>query len=202
MLRLVVLFSLVFATQSLTEERNLQVGECLTGLVSDSLTSSYNYLQLASIFGSKRAYPGFASFYTKLSDEISSKSHDLTKMVAQKNFPVKRLITPAGISVRQSIVDTTEMSIAKGLQEARTDNANSWTKTRSCHQTASNKDDPFVQDYLEEHHFSLHVKVDKMLSDLEKRIAAATDAERPLIIYMIDEELLNTYGDRRKKVFS
>jgi ferritin len=199
-LSLVIALSMftIVRTSSLT--LSAAVGQCLSELVTQELSTSYNYLHLSSKFGTIEAYPGFSSLFTKLSDECSSKGYDLTKLLANRKHKVDRLISKGGIQVRKEL--TGQFNIRQGLAEARNDNQEAWKRTMTCHQEADNVNDAHTQDYLESHFLDHHVEINKLLADLENRIDDAQDSEKKLITFMIDEELLETYGDRRKNIFS
>ena len=197
---IVLIVSFCSVVQSTSTATSPTVGQCLSDLVTQELSISYNYLQLASKFGTTSAYPGFSSFFTKLSDEHSEKGHDLTKLLALRKFKIDRLIGKEGISIRKGL--TSAFDIRQGLTEARNDNKAAWSRVLGCHQDADNAKDPHTQDYLEANILNHHVEVDKLISDLEHRIDDAQASEKKLITYMVDEELLQTYGDRRKDVFS
>jgi ferritin len=197
---IVLIVSFCSLAQSTITAASPTVGQCLSELITQQLTVSYNYLQLASKFGTTSAYPGFSSLFTKLSDEHSEKGHDLTKLLALRKFKVDRLISKDGINIRKGLTST--FDIRQGLTEARNDNKENWKKVLTCHQEADNAKDPHTQDYLEANLLNHHVEIDKLLSDLEHRIDDAQPSEKKLLTYMVDEELLQTYGDRRKDVFS
>ena len=196
---LVILFSVALISPILSKEVSENLGECLSNLTTHEIAVSYNYLHLSSKFGTTKAYPGFSSLFTKLSDDDSSKGHALAKFLALRRARVTRLITRNGIKIRSGITSTSD--IFSGLQEARQHNRNVWNEVIDCHKKADAAGDAHVQDYLESDFLDHHVEVDKLLSDIEHRIHDAQPSEKSLITFMIDEELLHTYGDRRKNVF-
>ncbi len=191
---------MLFIVPILSKEMGETVGECLSNLATQELSVSYHYLHLSSKFGAAKAYPGFASLFTKLSDEDSSKGHDLVKFLALRKAKLNRLINKNGIKVRSDITSTSD--VYSGLKEARTQNKVAWDQVIRCHEEADSAKDANVQDYLESHLLDHHIEVNKLLADIEHRIEDAQASEKQLIIFMIDEELLNTYGDRRKDIFS
>jgi ferritin len=194
---LVLLVSIVRSTEM---PLNSGVGECLSELATQELSGSYNYLQLSSKFGSANAYPGFSSLFIKLSDDDSSKSHDLMKFLALRQYKTSRLISISGIKIRNEI--TKVIHIYHGLTEARNQNEEAWKIVARCHQMAADMKDANVQDYLESHVLNHHIKVDKLLSDFQNRLNANIISDKKLLAFMLDEELLNTYGDRRSDIFS
>jgi ferritin len=189
---------LSFAQSSTTLIPN--VGQCLSNLATQELSGSYNYLQLSSKFGTASAYPGFSSLFTKLSDDDSSKAHDLVKFLALRKFKLDRLINSNGVKIRDEIAPA--VVIRQGLTEARNQNKEAWKIVVQCHKEADTANDANVQDYLESHLLDHHIEVDKLLTDFEHRLDDAQASEKKLITFMLDEELLNTYGDRRKDIFS
>jgi ferritin len=189
---------LSFAQSSTTLIPN--VGQCLSNLATQELSGSYNYLQLSSKFGTASAYPGFSSLFTKLSDDDSSKAHDLVKFLALRKFKLDRLINSNGVKIRDEIAPV--VVIRQGLTEARNQNKEAWKIVVQCHKEADTANDANVQDYLESHLLDHHIEVDKLLTDFEHRLDDAQASEKKLITFMLDEELLNTYGDRRKDIFS
>jgi len=191
----IILLLSIVQTSSVTFDPEL--GKCLSKLATKEISVSYNYLQLSSKFGASNAYPGFSSLFTKLSDEDSSKGHDLVKFIALRKAEHGRLIQEGGIKLRKGLTDT--MDINQGLIEARHQNKDLWKQVRDCHELSK---DANVQDYLESHLLDHHIEIDKHLADIEHRIHVANPSEKKLIIFMIDEELLQTYGDRRKDIFS
>ena len=202
MMKLILLLSVVSMSQSSTTKIKATgtVGDCLGSLVTKELTASYNYLQMASKLGADAGYPGFASFYTKLSDDISSKAHDLTKFLAKRQFPVQRLISKSGISVASGL--SKRLVVSGYFHQALEENTNIWTKVMECHTFAGNAGDAHVQDYLESEFLHHHNDIEKLLSDIDHRLKDSTsESERSLVTFMIDEELLQTYGDRRKNIF-
>jgi ferritin len=190
---MILLLSIV-QTSSVTFDPEL--GKCLSKLATEEISVSYNYLQLSSKFGASNAYPGFSSFFTKLSDEDSSKGHDLVKFIALRRAENGTLIQ-GGIKLREGL--SGKMEIRQGLTKARHQNKDLWEQVRKCHEKSK---DANVQDYLESHLLDHHIEIDKHLADIEHRIDDANPSEKKLIIFMIDEELLQTYGDRRKDIFS
>ena len=187
-------------TQSSTIVLNTHVATCLRDLTTQELSGSYNYLQLSSKFGTSSAYPGFSSLFIKLSDDDSSKAHDLVKFIALRKAKLDRLINTDGVTIRNAITST--LDIVNGLSEARKQNQAAWNAVVRCHREAGNVNDANVQDYLESHVIDHHIEVDKLLADFEERIGHAQESEKKLVTFMLDEELLNTYGDRRKDIFS
>jgi len=194
---IISLFSIVLTSST---ELSESLGECLSNLATQELSVSYNYLHLSSKFGTTKAYPGFSSLFTKLSDDDSSKGHDLVKFLALRKAKIQRLINKDGITIRSGLTSTS--NISSGLKEAVHHNSLVWKQVLRCHQEADNTKDANVQDYLESHLLDHHIEINKLLTDLEDRINAAQPSEKLLIIFMIDEELLQTYGDRRKDIFS
>lgn len=175
------------------------IGQCLSDLVTKELSVSYNYLQLSSKFGTAKAYPGFSSLFVKLSDEDTSKAHGLTKFLALRKASLTRLIQKDGVKVLSEIPNV--LHIYQAVVEARRQNTLAWNEAVRCHQEADNRKDANVQDYLESHLLEHHLEVDKLLSDIERRIDSVQESDKKLTTFMIDEELLTTFGDRRKKVF-
>jgi len=195
-----VIISIFFIVPILSKEMSETVGECLSKLATQELSVSYHYLHLSSKFGTTKAYPGFSSLFTKLSDEDSSKGHDLVKFLALRKAKLNRLISQDGIKIVSSITSTSD--IFAGLKEARDQNKAVWDQVNRCHQDADNAKDANVQDYLESHLLDHHIEINKLLADIEHRITDAQASEKQLITFMIDEELLETYGDRRKDIFA
>lgn len=193
---IISLFSV--ASTSLTFDPHL--GQCLSDLATKELSVSHNYLQLSSKFGTTSAYPGFSSLFTKLSDEDSSKSHELVKFIALRKVKLDRLINRDGITIRKGLSNLFDIRAA--LKEVRDQNKDLWTKVIDCHKMADDAKDANVQDYLESHLLDHHIEIDKLLTDIEHRYDDAHESEKKLITFMIDEELLHTYGDRRKDIFS
>ncbi|CAF1278607.1 unnamed protein product [Rotaria sordida] len=194
---LTLLFAIV---QPSTITINTGLGQCLSDLATQELAVSYNYLQLSSKFGTASAYPGFSSFFTKLSDEDSSKAYDLVKFLALRRAQLTRLIHKDGLKIRSELSNV--LDVYQGLIEARRQNREVWKDVVRCHQEADGSKDANVQDYLESHLLDHHIEIDKLLGDLEHRINDVQVSDKKLTIFMIDEELLETYGDRRKDVFS
>jgi len=192
-------FSLISIIQSHSISLN-SVGKCLSDLATQEFSNSYNYLQLSSKSGATNAYPGFSSLFIKLSDDDLSKAHALAKFLALRKIKLDRLINYKGVRIRDKI--TTTLDISDSLIEARKQNKETWKKVEQCHQEATNVNDANIQDYLESDVLQHHIELDKFFSDLEERINEAQISEKELIIFMIDEELLNTYGDPRKDIFS
>ncbi|CAF3372419.1 unnamed protein product [Rotaria sp. Silwood1] len=197
-LAFIISFFAISQTSAIT--LNAGVGQCLSDLATQELTASYNYLQLSSKFGTSSAYPGFSSLFVKLSDEDSSKAYDLIKFVALRKAQLTRLIHKDGIKIRNDLSST--LDISQGLIEARRQNKDAWKEVVRCHQEAENVKDANVQDYLESHLLDHHIEIDKLLGDIEHRLNDVQVSERKLTTFMIDEELLSTYGDRRKDIFS
>jgi len=197
---LVIIISLFSIVPTSSKEFSSTLGACLSNLATQELLVSYNYLHLSLKFGTTKAYPGFSSLFTKISDEDSSKGHDLVKFLALRKANHHRLINTDGITIRSNLTGTYNISL--GLKEARSHNKNVWDQVIRCHQEADNVKDPNVQDYLESHLLDHHIEIEKLLTDIEHRIGDAQNSEKQLIIFMIDEELLETYGDRRKDIFS
>jgi ferritin len=198
---IISLFSIA-STSSSSIELDDTLGECLSDLATQELSVSYNYLDLSSKFGTNKAYPGFSSLFVKISDDDSSKGHDLVKFLALRKATLKRLINNNGITISNNLTGT--YGIFDGLKEARHHNKHLWDKVVSCHKAADEVKDANVQDYLESNLLNHHIEINKLLADLEHRIIDAQNSEsdRSLIIFMMDEELLQTYGDRRKDIFS
>lgn len=197
---LIFIISIFLIIPTTSAEFSETLGKCLSDLATQEISVAYNYLQLSSNFGTTRAYPGFSSLFTKLSDEDSSKGHELVKFLALRKAKLNRLINQNGISIQTTL--TGNYNISNGLKEAQIHNKNVWNKVMSCHQEADNAKDANVQDYLESHLLDHHIEINKLLTDLEERINVAQASEKALIVFMIDEELLQTYGDRRKDIFS
>lgn len=180
-------------------ERLRTVGHCLSDLITHEHSNSYNYLQLSSKFGTKDAYPGFSSLFIKLSDDDASKAHDITKFLALRQIQLDRLINLNGIKIHPDI--KTALTVHDRLKQAIHHNRETLTIIQRCHQDAANARDANIQDYLESHVLDHHVKVDKLLSDFQHRITDPQESDKELTIFMLDEELLHTYGDRRKDIF-
>ncbi|CAF1055721.1 unnamed protein product [Rotaria magnacalcarata] len=194
----IVLLKLIVPSCSI--KININVAKCLSDLATQELTGSYNYLQLSSKLGTNNAYPGFASLFTKLSDDDSSEAHDLVKFLALRKAKLDRLINVNGVSIRADIKGT--IDVVNALSAARNQNKEAWNIAVRCHQEADNAKDANVQDYLESHVLDHHIEVDRLLEDFKNRFDEAQESELKLVIFMLDEELLNTYGDRRKDIFS
>jgi ferritin len=189
---------IISKTQSAEEQLKL-VRKCLSELVTQEFSGSYNYLQLSSKSGSTNAYPGFSSLFIKLSDDDSSKAYDLVEFLVLRKFKLHRLIH-SGVDIRKEVQK--EGDIYYDLKEARNQNKEAWKIAERCHKTAINATDANVQDYLETHILDHHIEVEKLLSDFENRLNDSSIGDKKLITFMLDEELLNTYGDRRKDIFS
>jgi ferritin len=196
---IIFIVSLISIIQSYSISLN-SVGKCLSELATQEFSNSYNYLQLSSKSGTINAYPGFSSLFIKLSDDDLSKAHDLAKFLALRKIKLDRLINPKGIRIHDKITRTSDIS--SSLIEARNQNKETLKKVQQCHQEAANVNDANVQDYLESDVLQHHIELDKLIADFEERINEAETSEKELIIFMIDEELLNTYGDPRKDIFS
>jgi len=138
--------------------------------------------------------------FIKLSDEDTSKAHHLVKFIALRKVKLDRLINENGIKLRDGL--TAVSDIRQSLTLAHHQNKITWEKVKECHEQAQTDNDANVQDYLEGHLLEHHVEIDKLITDFEHRIDMAQLSEKKLITYMLDEELLNTYGDRRKDIFS
>ena len=110
------------------------------------------------------------------------------------------MISNEGIDIRTSLSDV--LNITESLTEARLQNKETWELVQKCHQNANNVGDANIQDYLESEILEHHVKIDKLLADFEHRINDPQKSDKELSTFMLDEELLNTYGDRRKDIFS
>lgn len=203
-MKVIYLSAIIIALCSIVSIRSKEfsttLGDCLSKLATQEITVAYNYLQLSSKFGTTKAYPGFSSLFSKLSDEDSSKGHELVKFLALRKAKLNRLITNDGITIRTSLTGT--YNISHGLKEARMYNKNTWDQVVHCHQEADNAKEANVQDYLESHLLDHHIEVNKLIADLEHRIEDASPTEKSLVAFMIDEELLETYGDRRKDIFA
>lgn len=197
--RLISILSLLSIIQSYSVSLS-SVGKCLRDLATEELTNSYNYLQLSSKSGTTDAYPGFSSLFIELSDNDVSKSHDIVKFLTLRKISLDRLINVKGVQIRNTL--KTILNINDSLADARHQNRKTWQQVQKCHQDAENINDANIQDYLESNILNHHIKIDKLFSDLQHRITDAPESEKDLITYMIDEELLNTYGDRRKDIFS
>jgi ferritin len=194
------IISFLSTVQASSTTPNDDLGECLSDLVTLELSVAYNYLQLSSKFGTSAAYPGFSSLFVKLSDEDSSKGHDLVKFIALRKFKIARLINKGGIAIEDGLINKPD--IRQGLRVARSQNKKVWEKVIGCHKQADTPIDANVQDYLESHLLDHHIEIDKHFADIEHRIDDARPVDKNLITFMIDEELLQTYGDRRKDIFS
>ncbi|CAF1054469.1 unnamed protein product [Rotaria sp. Silwood1] len=195
----IILLQSIVQSSSITLNSN--VTKCLSDLVTQEFSSSYNYLQLSSKFGATNAYPGFSSLFIKFSDDDSSKAHDIIKFLTLRKAKLDRLIHTNGIRIRNEITNT--LNIFNGLTEARKQNKETWNIVVRCHHEAEKINEANVQDYLETHILEYHIEINKLLADFENRLAQApTISEKELIIFMLDEELLNTYGDRRQDIFS
>jgi ferritin len=175
------------------------VGKCLAGLVTQEFSDSYNYLQLSLKLGATNAYPGFSSFFTKLSDNDASKAHDIVKLLILRKIELHQLINEV-VKIRPEI--TNANNVSQSLKEARNQNEKAWKIVIRCHQAADDIKDANIQDYLESHVLDHHIEIDKLLADFEDRLNNAHVSEKELITFMLDEELLNTYGDGRKDIFS
>ncbi|CAF3468536.1 unnamed protein product [Rotaria socialis] len=197
---LAVIISFVAFAQTSAISLSAGIGQCLSDLATEELAVSYNYLQLSSKFGTTNAYPGFSSLFTKLSDDDSSKAHDLVKFLALRKAPIVRLIKKDGIEIHRELAGV--LDIYQGLTEARRQNKAVWDEVVRCHGEADNAKDANVQDYLESHLLDHHIEIDKLLADLEHRVNSVQASEKKLTTFMVDEELLETYGDRRKDIFS
>ena len=197
---LTFIISLLSIVQSSKLSLDSGLGKCLSDLATQELSNSYNYLQLSSKFGATNAYPGFSSLYVKLSDDDFSKSHDLVKFLALRKYKSDRLINTNGVGIRNEI--STTIDIYHGLTQTANQNKLALQTIDRCHRTAGNVGDANVQDYLESHHLDHHIEVDKLLSDFDHRLSSVQGSDKNLITFMLDEELLNTYGDRRKDIFS
>jgi ferritin len=195
-----VLIFVISIFQVSTITLNTDVGKCLSDLVTAELTASYNYLQLSSKFGTTLAYPGFSSLFTKLSDDDSSKAHDLVKYLALRKAKLDRLINKDGIQIHDE--SNGILTVKNGLHQSRNQNKNVWKEVIRCHKEAAVANDANVQDYLESHFLDHHIEIDKLLTDIEHRVNDGQSSEKNLITFMVDEELLQTYGDRRKDIFS
>lgn len=198
MVHLTCFLALFFITQGYSITLDT-VGKCLGDLVTHEFSNSYNYLQLSSKFGTKDAYPGFSSLLIKLSDDDASKAHDITKFLVLRRIVVERLINQSGIGVHSNTkkAATVEQRLAQAIHH----NAETWRLVRHCHQHAINANDANIQDYIESHILNHHVRIDKLLHDFQHRIDDSDIVDRELTIFMLDEELLHSYGDRRKDIF-
>jgi ferritin len=176
------------------------VGKCLSDLVTQEFSNSYNYLQLSSKFGTSDAYPGFSSLFLKLSDDDASKAHDITKFIALRKIKLDRLININGVRTRTKTNKT--FNVNDSLTEALNQNKETWTIVQRCHQEAANAIDANIQDYLESNLLNHHIKIDKLFTDFKNRITDPKEFDEELRIFMLDEELLHTYGDPRKDIFS
>ncbi|CAF0742765.1 unnamed protein product [Didymodactylos carnosus] len=167
--------------------------------VTQELTSQYNYLQLSSKFGAAHAYPGFSSLFVHLSNEDYSTADKLVRFIALRKIQVDRLINKIGIKINSDIQSV--MDLRNSLTQAKENNKRSWRELERCHKIAVDKNEFNIQDYLETNQLEHHIKVEKLLSDIENRIDEVRSDQTELIKFMIDEELLETYGDRRTKVW-
>ncbi|UJR15614.1 hypothetical protein I4U23_002550 [Adineta vaga] len=86
MIRIFYCLFVVIPLFSCTPEKKIHLhttlSSCLRDIVNVEISVAYNYLQLSSKVGAQNAYPGFSSLFTKLSDEDSSKGHELVKFIA------------------------------------------------------------------------------------------------------------------------
>lgn len=196
---IIFIVSLLSIVQSSTTSLH-SVGRCLRNLATQELSNSYNYLQLSLKFGATNAYPGFSSLFTKLSDDDTSKAHDIVKFLTLRKIELDQLIAKGGITTRTEI--TNANNIGQSLQEAQNQNKKALEIISRCHQAAITINDANIQDYLESHLLEHHIKIDKFLTDFQQRLDDADVSEKDLITFMLDEELLNTYGDLRKDIFS
>jgi ferritin len=196
---IVFIVSLISIAPSYSVSLN-SVGKCLSDLATQEFSNSYNYLQLSSKSGTTNAYPGFSSLFIKLSDDDLSKAHDLVKILVLRKIKLDRLINMNGIQIRNTVKSV--LNISDSLTEARRQNKETWNIVERCHQEAANINDANIQDYLESNILHHHIKIDKLFTDFEQRINDSPISEKSLIIFMLDEELLNTYGDRREDIFS
>ena len=176
---------------------NNKMKECLRELANQEIELAYDYLQLASKVGAQNAYPGFASLFTKLSDDDSSRGHELVKYIALRKLSISPLIKKEGI--KNHVLTLRETGVVKYLETAHEFNKKILQSVETCHEDSN---DASAQDYLESHLLDHHIEVGKLLEDLLNRIKISSDADNALITYMVDEELLNTYGDRRKDIFA
>ncbi len=193
------LVSIISIAQSYSVTLNT-VGRCLSNLATQEFSNSYNYLQLSSKFGTNDAYPGFSSLLIKLSDDDASKAHDIAKFLALRKIKLERLIDVKGVWIHTKANDGT-WDVYDSLTEARKQNKESWDIVQRCHQEAANVNDANIQDYLESNLLNYHIKIDKLFSDLQNRITDPEKFDKQLTIFLLDEELLHTYGDRRKDIF-
>ncbi|CAF1157452.1 unnamed protein product [Adineta steineri] len=176
------------------------VGKCLGDLTTQELAGSYNYLQLSSKLGTTNAYPGFSSLFIKLSEDDASKAHEIVKFLALRKIKLDRLVNAKGVSIRDEITKANTIDLS--LKEARQQNTNALKIVQRCHQDANNINEANIQDYLESHLLEYHIKIDKLLEDFQHRLDDAEAVDKQLTIFMLDEELLNTYGDQRKDIFA
>lgn len=194
---MISLFTII-STSSIT--LNDELGKCLSDVVTQGLSVSYYYLQLSSKFGASNAYPGFSSLFTKLSDDDTSKAFDLVKFLILRKAQLDRLIHKDGIKTNHAV--NSSFDVQQTLIDARHRNNNLWKEVVGCHRKADTLQDANLQDYLESHLIDHHIQIDKLLADIDNRLKHVQVTEKKLTIYMIDEELLETYGDRRKDIFS
>jgi len=187
--------SLLSIVQSSTKTSN-PAEKCLADLVTQEFSDSYNYLQLSLKLGATNAYPGFSSFFTKLSDNDASKAHDIVKLLILRKIKLEGRLINKDVTIRSEI--TNANNVSQSLKAARNQNEKAWKIVIRCHQEA----DANIQDYLESHVLDHHIEIDKLLADFEDRLNNAHVSEKELITFMLDEELLNTYGDGRKDIFS
>ncbi|UJR31054.1 hypothetical protein I4U23_018564 [Adineta vaga] len=174
------------------------IEKCLRNLVTRELTNSYNYLQLSSKVGTKQAFPGFSSLYMTLSDKDVSKAHDVVKFLVLRQFNVDELFNGNSVDIDDSIMNMT--IVHNSLHAAQNLNNLALKNVERCHAVAASVSDANVQDYLESHLLEHHIEIGKLLEDFQQRFNVVSDKE--LTTHMLDEELLNTYGDYRKDVFS
>ncbi|CAF4786384.1 unnamed protein product, partial [Rotaria sp. Silwood2] len=85
---LIILLQSIVRSSSITLNSN--VAKCLSDLATQEFSSSYNYLQLSSKFGTTNAYPGFSSLFMKLSDDDSSKAHDIVEFLTLREGNLDR----------------------------------------------------------------------------------------------------------------
>lgn len=196
---IILLLSLISIIQSSSATLN-SVGKCLSDLATQEFSNSYNYLQLSSKFGTKNAYPGFSSFFIKLSDDDASKAHHIAKFLALRKIKLDRLINVNGVRIRTKTSDI--FNVNDTLTEGRNQNTEAWKIVHRCHEEAAKVIDANIQDYLEANLLNHHIKIDKLFSDFQNRITDPEKFDKELTIFMLDEELLDTYGDHRKDIFS
>lgn len=182
----------------------------LQDLVVQEITSSYQLLQMVLKSGASQSFPGFASLYRKLSEEMSSKAESVTKILAKRRFALSQgLLKDKPIKTDIALENVRDkdgkLSMMLFNNIARESNKKSWQAAIAAHDIAGKENtrtDPQIQDFIESELLYFHVDIDKMLEEIHNRISKApTLDDANLITFMIDEELLESNGDWRKKIF-